>query len=551
MDAAWGSWIDESLQQLDERHLTRVLRPLVPTRSAVEADIHEAQLDAWLRGAPARDEPASLAAPPLDAAAAAAAAGGAPSGGGGGGGVRQRRLRRLKLFGLNDYLGLSAHPDVCSAAANAALAGGMGPRSSALVCGWTTEHRALELDIARLKGTEDCLLFPTGYAANMAVLTVLAAAADAPGGGGGGGGTATQQGQQQQAGQQQHGGQQQQHQGQQQGQGQVVIFSDELNHASIIDGARLACRGAGGGGTGGARLVVYRHGDLGHLEQLLGSCPAGARKLVVTDGLFSMDGDFADLRGLARLRARHGFLLIVDDAHATLTAGEHGGGTAEMQAAPRGCVDVTVGTLSKAAGALGGFAACSAALRRLLLNRGRHVIFSTALPLPVVAAARAALRVSQRESWRRRHLWALVRRFSARLGVPAHSPVIPLIIGPEAATMDAARQLLARGFHVGAIRPPTVAPGTCRLRVSLSAAHSFADVDALADALLACRAGAAGGGGGALAFAPLPHLQLPAPWTGAWLARQDALDAAAAAAAGGAAAGGGGAGHRPAPRSRL
>jgi 8-amino-7-oxononanoate synthase len=290
--------------------------------------------------------------------------------------------------------------------------------------------------------------------------------------------------------------------------------------------------------------------------------------------------DPSPCQGLARLRRRYGFLLVVDDAHATLVCGEHGGGTAEMQGASA-AVDVHVGTLSKAFGCLGGFAACSSRLRALLLNRGRHVIFSTSLPVPVVAAARAALRVAQRwagggrslppciwthrkrrfgvcktvflcciqkfahsmfdlatapckphtpihntlvpcptrESWRRRHVWDLVTRLSSRVGVPAHSPVIPLVIGLEAPTMEAARQLLAQGFHVGAIRPPTVPEGTCRLRVSLSAAHSFADVDALADALLRCRAGAA-----AWAFVRLPHLLLPAPWTREWRRQQGRLD---------------------------
>lgn len=190
-----------------------------------------------------------------------------------------------------------------------------------------------------------------------------------------------------------------------------------------------------------------------------------------------------------------------------------------MQGVPASDVDVTVGTLSKAFGCLGGFAAVSARLRALLLNRGRNVVFSTAPPLPVVAGARAALRAAQREGWRRRHVWALVARLSAALGVPAHSPIVPLVVGPEAATMAAARRLLEAGFHVGAIRPPTVPAGTCRLRVSLSAAHTYADVDALAAAVRACR----------LEFAPpLAHLALPAPWTPEWRRRQDALDAAEA-----------------------
>ncbi|PNH08471.1 putative 8-amino-7-oxononanoate synthase [Tetrabaena socialis] len=176
---------------------------------------------------------------------------------------------------------------------------GLGPRSSALVAGYTHSHRQLEEGLAALKATEDCLLFPTGFAANLSVLTCLAAAAPAAGGGGGGYGSG------------------------------VAVFSDELNHASIIDGARLASRGGGGGEGEGARLQVYRHNDLGHLEELLCATPPGVRRLVVTDSLFSMDGDFADLKGLVALKRRQPFLLALDEAHATLVCGEGGGGAAE------------------------------------------------------------------------------------------------------------------------------------------------------------------------------------------------------------------------------
>ncbi|KAF6252194.1 PLP-dependent transferase [Scenedesmus sp. NREL 46B-D3] len=341
----------------------------------------------------------------------------------------------LLLFSTNDYLGLSAHPAVKAAAAEAAAQVGCGPRSSALVAGFTSEHRQLELELSALKGTQDALLFPTGYAANMAVVAVLAA------------------------------------------QPQVVVLSDELNHASIIDGARLAARAGGQ-----VSLQVYRHNDMGHLESLLAAVPPGARCLVVTDSLFSMDGDFADLRGLAALKRRYGFLLAVDEAHATLVCGANGGGAAEWMGVG-GDVDVHIGTLSKAVGAQGGFVACSSQVRALLLNRGRSVIYSTALPVPVVAAARAALRVSRSEPWRRQQVWRLTRLVSQRLGVPAASPIIPLVVGDESASLQLSRQLLARGFHVPAIRPPTVPAGTCRLRVSLSAAHTQAHVEALLDVL--------------------------------------------------------------------
>ncbi|MEW5298964.1 MAG: hypothetical protein WDW38_004877 [Sanguina aurantia] len=363
-------------------------------------------------------------------------------------------LSPLKLFSLNDYLGLASHPDVCSAASQVVLQYGMGPRSSALVGGYTSYHRELEQGLAGLKGTEECLLFPTGFAANMGTLAALAGSED------------------------------------------VAIYSDELNHASIIDGARLATRNtppsvssssgssSGNSSSGGNRLHIYRHNDLAHLEQLLRAAPPRQRRLVVTDSLFSMDGDFADLPGLAALKARHDFLLMVDEAHATLVCGEHGGGAAEAMGVAHH-VDVHVGTLSKAFGALGGFVATSRAIKAYLLNRSRPFVYSTSLPLPVVAAASAALHVSQRESWRRRHVWALTTELSARLRVPALSPVIPLVIGSEEATLQLSSRLLAAGLHVPAIRPPTVPAGTCRLRVSLSSALSHGDVAQLADLVLA------------------------------------------------------------------
>ncbi|GLC45878.1 hypothetical protein PLESTM_001796000 [Pleodorina starrii] len=365
---------------------------------------------------------------------------------------------RLRLFSLNDYLGLASHPEVAQAAARVALRAGMGPRSSALVAGYTHSHRQLEEGLAALKGTQDCLLFPTGFAANLAIMTSLSyaapaavATAGASGSGSSSSGSSSSSG--------------------------LAIYSDELNHASIIDGARLASRG-GGGDNGAVQLHVYRHNDLAHLEELLAATPAGVRRLVVTDSLFSMDGDFADLRGLVALRRRQPFLLAVDEAHATLVCGEGGGGAAEALGVGHE-VDLHVGTLSKAFGALGGFVACSSHFKSLLLNRGRALVYSTSLPLPTVEAAAAALRVSQRESWRRAHVWSLVRRLGEGLGVPALSPVVPLVVGPEGPTLDLSSRLLRAGLHVPAIRPPTVPAGTCRLRVSLSAAHSYDDVDEL------------------------------------------------------------------------
>lgn len=399
----WEAWTAGRLAELRGRRVLRSLRALGPVRgdaSAVALD--EGTRASWSRDAPSLGEWA-----------------GSPT-------------ERLVLFAANDYLGLSAHADVRAAAAAAAAAFGCGPRASALVSGYTHAHRALESELAALKGSEEALVLPTGYAANLAVLGALA---DSPA---------------------------------------CAIFSDELNHASIVDGARLAARGAG------AALHVYRHCDLAHLAELL-AASAAPRKLIVSDSLFSMDGDYADVPGLARLRAAHGALLCLDDAHATLVCGAAGGGVAQMQGVGAEHVDITVGTLSKAFGAHGGFVACSRAHKQLLISAGRPAIFSTALPAPAVAAASAALRAATPAV--RAALWANVRLFAAETGLAARSPIIPIVVGDEAAALELSAKLLADGFFVPAIRPPTVPRGSSRLRVTLSAAHTEADVRALAAAL--------------------------------------------------------------------
>lgn len=249
----------------------------------------------------------------------------------------------------------------------------------------------------------------------------------------------------------------------------LEIFSDELNHASIVDGVRLAKQS-------GARAHIYRHSDIAHLDTLLSSTAAsGCRKLVITDTLFSMDGDFADLKGLAELKRKHGFLLAVDEAHATLVCGKSGAGATEMLGV-ESAVDLHIGTLSKAFGCLGGFVACSSRWKDLLVNRGRSQVFSTALPVPVVAAAHAALKVAAEEPWRRTRVWDLSHKLGDGLGIQVQSPIIPVTLGTEAATIAAGNDLLKRGVYVPVIRPPTVPIGTSRLRISLSAGHSDEDV---------------------------------------------------------------------------
>lgn len=347
--------------------------------------------------------------------------------------VRARwRDRRVTLFSTNDYLGLSGHPRVREAAAEAARREGLGPRASALVCGYTLEHRALEEELAELKGTDTALLFPTGFAANTAVLAAL----------GGNRGSA--------------------------------VFSDALNHASIIDGCRMAARA-------GAELHVYRHGDVDHLSRLLDRSER-PRKLIVTDSLFSMDGDLAPLVELVDLKAAHDAWLVVDEAHATLVLGARGGGAAEALDVTGG-VDVHVGTLSKAFGAQGGFVAGSRELRSWLLNMGRPFVFSTALPIPVVAAARQALRVREEEPGLVDRLHAHLERFEDGTGIRADSPIVPVVLGGEDEALQAADALLGEGLFVPAIRPPTVPVGTSRLRITLSAAHREGEVEHLVDAV--------------------------------------------------------------------
>ena len=401
----WVAWAEAQLGELAERRLLRSLRSLTPQPSpngVAAALVGDATYQQMLDNVPSTGE--------VEAA----------SGG-----------RRLTIFAANDYLGLSAHPAVRQAAAAAALAHGSGPRGSALVCGYTHVHRELETALAALEQAEEALLFPTGYAANLAV---LGAFADSP---------------------------------------QCAIFSDELNHASIVDGARLASRGAG------ASLHVYRHSDLDDLDRLLRASTA-PRKLIVSDSLFSMDGDLADVRGLVRLRNRHGALLCLDEAHATLVFGERGGGLAES-AGVAAEVDLHVGTLSKAFGSFGGFVACSRAHKQLLLCRGRPAIYSTALPVPAVAAALASLKAATPEL--RATLWKRVETFGAASGLRPHSAIVPIVVGEEAAALTASARLLRQGLLVPAIRPPTVPKGTARLRVALSAAHSHEEVLALAAAI--------------------------------------------------------------------
>jgi 8-amino-7-oxononanoate synthase len=356
-------------------------------------------------------------------------------------------------FASNDYLGLSAHPAVVAAAHDALTRWGAGAGASRLVTGTRPIHGELEQALAGWKGTEAAVCFPTGFAANLGVLCALGGAG-------------------------------------------VRVLSDELNHASIIDGCRLS----------GSRVDVYRHLDMDHLAELLaggaGSDNIGSAAtappptIVVTDSVFSMDGDTAPLHELAALCRRHGALLILDEAHAVLgpdlplaTGRDGGGGTGDRDRVglQEGMV-VRVGTMSKTLGAMGGFVAASRDVVDLIVNRARSYIFSTA-PTPAdAAAAVAALRVLQSPEGAAlaARLAALIDRVvEAGLASPGHpSPIIPVVLGGEQAALTASAALLEQGLWVPAIRPPTVPVGTSRLRVTLSAAHRDEDVTRLLHALL-------------------------------------------------------------------
>jgi 8-amino-7-oxononanoate synthase len=325
--------------------------------------------------------------------------------------------RPVVSFASNDYLGLTQHPEVVAAAHAALDRWGAGSGSARLIVGSRPVHADLEAALAEWKQAERAVLFPTGFATNLGVLTTF-----------GGPGT--------------------------------VVCSDELNHASIIDGCRLSR----------ARVEVYRHRDLDHVERLLTTVPA-ERAVVVTDTVFSMDGDLADVDALVDLCARHGALLVLDEAHAVL------GPECNLD----GVDALRIGTLSKTVGALGGFVAGPARFTDLVVNRARSYIFTTALSPADTAAALAAVGVIRSATGA--ELRARLRANVDRLRPGHPSPIVPVVFGDEATTLAAAAALLEQGMLVPAIRPPTVPLGSSRLRVALSAAHAPSHVDALAVAL--------------------------------------------------------------------
>lgn len=341
--------------------------------------------------------------------------------------------RRLINFSSNDYLSLAGDGRLAAAARAAMERHGVGAGASRLVVGDTAAHRSLERVAAEWMGSGAALLFNSGYAANLGVLSCLCGREDA-------------------------------------------IFSDALNHASLVDGCRLSR----------ARTVVYPHADLGALDALLGATSA-RRKLVCTDAVFSMDGDCAPLAGLLELCRRHGAALLVDEAHALGVLGAGGAGLCEALGVA-GEVDLRMGTLGKALGSFGAFVAGSREVVDLLVNRARSLVFSTALPAAVCAAAEEAIAILRREPERRAALWRNIRRFAEGLeaiGLPAiaRSAIFPVVLGEPQRALDAAAHLRERGLLVKPIRPPTVPEGTSRLRFALTAGHTEAHVQQALEAL--------------------------------------------------------------------
>lgn len=342
--------------------------------------------------------------------------------------------RQVINFCSNDYLGLANHPEVCAAFKHGVDRYGVGSGSAHLVCGHSTAHHALEEELAAFTGRERALLFSAGYMANLGVISALL------------------------------------------GRGEHVL-EDRLNHASLLDGGLLS----------GARFRRYRHGDIDDLQAKLAACDT--RALIVSDGVFSMDGDLAPLPEVARLANQYQAGLLIDDAHGFGVLGQTGAGIVQHFGLSQQDVPILMGTLGKAFGTFGAFVAGSEELIEMLIQKARTYVFTTALPAAVAEATRASLRLLQQESWRRDKLQQLIVRFrngAEQQGMhlmDSFTAIQPILIGDSEQAVAASSRLLEQGFWVSAIRPPTVPAGTARLRVTFSASHTEPQIDALLEAL--------------------------------------------------------------------
>jgi len=334
------------------------------------------------------------------------------------------------LFGSNSYLGLSVDPKVVESAKLALEKYGTGSGGSRLVSGSFDLHRMLEERIARFKNTESSILFSSGYLANIGTISALVGSDD-------------------------------------------IIYSDELNHASIIDGARLSR----------STVKIYKHLDLNHLQELIESDKnTKCRKLIVTDTVFSMDGDLVPLPELVEISEKYGCILMIDEAHATGVLGKRGSGATEHFGV-EDRVPVVMGTLSKAVGSLGGYIAGSKELIDFIRNRVRSYIFDTSLPPASLAASITAIDIIENEPQRREHLWNMVKKFKTGIEdsglrvLPSHSAIIPVLIGDAEPALNFAKMLRENGVFTPAVRPPSVPHGMCRIRVTIMATHTQEHID--------------------------------------------------------------------------
>jgi 8-amino-7-oxononanoate synthase len=342
--------------------------------------------------------------------------------------------RQVVNFCSNDYLGLANHPEVIAAFKRGVDQYGVGSGSAHLICGHSHAHHALEDELAAFTGRERALLFSTGYMANLGVISALVGRGDS-------------------------------------------VLEDRLNHASLLDGGLLSA----------ARFQRYQHNQLDDLQVRLAASKGKA--LIVSDGVFSMDGDLALLPDLANLAEQHGAGLLIDDAHGFGVLGANGGGVVEHFGLSQQQVPILMGTLGKAFGTFGAFIAGSDALIEYLIQKARTYVFTTAMPAAVAEATRVSLGLLQQEAWRRQHLQALISRFRAGAEqqglqlMDSATAIQPIILGDSETALLASERLLAQGFWVSAIRPPTVPAGTARLRITFSSLHTEQQVDALLEAL--------------------------------------------------------------------
>ncbi|MFQ3201219.1 MAG: 8-amino-7-oxononanoate synthase [Zhongshania sp.] len=344
--------------------------------------------------------------------------------------------REFLLFCSNDYLGLANHPQLVAAMQHAAQTYGVGGGASHLVCGHSALHHRLEERLAEVTGRDRALLFSTGYMANLGTVTALMGKGD-------------------------------------------HILEDRLNHASLLDAGLLS----------GAKFQRFHHNDLDDLERRLKKLPATGQRLLVVDAVFSMDGDIAPLPQLAALATKYDAYLMADDAHGFGVLGRTGAGCCELFGLGQDQLPVLMGTLGKGIGSFGAFIAGSELLIESLIQFARPYIYTTAMPPAVASASLASLDLLSAEAWRREHLIVLINRFkegAAKLALPlmaSNTPIQPLLVGDEALAMKISADLEAEGVLVSAIRPPTVAVGQSRLRITITAGHAAADVDVLLAAL--------------------------------------------------------------------